>query len=335
MKGQSSLALDELSWIDAAAHLARDPRLIIPVGALEQHGPHLPLGSNVLIARRVAVDLSTSTACCARPPCTMASTCRANESTPERRRSARRRCTAPSTSCSPPGRNTASASSSSSRRTATSRTSTHSPRSSRAAARPRRLDLGRRHRRPARDAARPPPRLRGRDLRHAVPLPRTRAMDRARDFELAPGQFDRYIRGQLPAPPPGGAGVVGNPTRATAQKGQAIYRAPAPTPSAGPSSRHRTTNPTQCDDRPDPGNGTGVFVTPTHRRCHMRIGTWFMAGLVAAAAWHCRHPPRQSSSTRARSASWSAAVRSASRRSRSGRTARAPTPSSSRRAASC
>src|SRR3989337_3970259 len=54
----TSLALDELSWIDAAAHLARNPRLIIPVGAMEQHGPHLPLGSNVLIARRVAVDLS-------------------------------------------------------------------------------------------------------------------------------------------------------------------------------------------------------------------------------------------------------------------------------------
>src|SRR5687768_15543356 len=58
MKGLTSLALDELSWTDAAAHFARDPRLIIPVGALEQHGPHLPLGSNVLIARRFAVDLS-------------------------------------------------------------------------------------------------------------------------------------------------------------------------------------------------------------------------------------------------------------------------------------
>src|SRR5687767_5744488 len=58
MKGLTSLALDELSWTDASAHFARDPRLIIPVGALEQHGPHLPLGTNVLIARRVAVDLS-------------------------------------------------------------------------------------------------------------------------------------------------------------------------------------------------------------------------------------------------------------------------------------
>jgi len=52
------LSLSELSWIDVAAHLARDSRLIIPVGAIEQHGPHLPLASNVLIARRLAADLS-------------------------------------------------------------------------------------------------------------------------------------------------------------------------------------------------------------------------------------------------------------------------------------
>jgi creatinine amidohydrolase len=53
-----AFALDQLSWTDVAAHLARDARLIVPVGALEQHGPHLPLGTNILIARRVAIDLS-------------------------------------------------------------------------------------------------------------------------------------------------------------------------------------------------------------------------------------------------------------------------------------
>lgn len=55
---EHSLALDELSWVDVAAHLARDARMLIPVGALEQHGAHLPLGSNVLIARQICVDLS-------------------------------------------------------------------------------------------------------------------------------------------------------------------------------------------------------------------------------------------------------------------------------------
>lgn len=53
-----ALQLDHLSWVQAARHLARDPRLIIPVGALEQHGEHLPLGTNALITRRIARDLS-------------------------------------------------------------------------------------------------------------------------------------------------------------------------------------------------------------------------------------------------------------------------------------
>ncbi len=54
----ASLRLDALSWIDVAAHLARDPRLLVPIGALEQHGPHLPLGTNTLLSERIAQDLS-------------------------------------------------------------------------------------------------------------------------------------------------------------------------------------------------------------------------------------------------------------------------------------
>jgi creatinine amidohydrolase len=54
----ASLVLDEMTWVDVAAHLARDARLIIPIGALEQHGPNLPLGANTLIAARIAARLS-------------------------------------------------------------------------------------------------------------------------------------------------------------------------------------------------------------------------------------------------------------------------------------
>ncbi|MCI0433586.1 MAG: creatininase family protein [Gemmatimonadetes bacterium] len=54
----SSLRLASMSWIDVAAHLARDPRLLVPIGALEQHGPHLPLGTNTLLSERIAHDLS-------------------------------------------------------------------------------------------------------------------------------------------------------------------------------------------------------------------------------------------------------------------------------------
>lgn len=58
----TSYVLDELSWPEAGRMLARDPRLIVPVGALDQHGPHLPLGTNTLVATRVAGELARRTA---------------------------------------------------------------------------------------------------------------------------------------------------------------------------------------------------------------------------------------------------------------------------------
>jgi creatinine amidohydrolase len=50
--------LKELSPAAAAALLAADPRLILPVGTCEQHGPHLPLGCDTIIVERLADDLS-------------------------------------------------------------------------------------------------------------------------------------------------------------------------------------------------------------------------------------------------------------------------------------
>ena len=58
---QDSYALDALTWREVGRLLARDSRLLFPVGALEQHGPHLPLGTNTLLAeavtRRVSAEL--------------------------------------------------------------------------------------------------------------------------------------------------------------------------------------------------------------------------------------------------------------------------------------
>jgi creatinine amidohydrolase/Fe(II)-dependent formamide hydrolase-like protein len=54
----TSYVLDELSWPEVGRMLARDPRLVVPVGALDQHGPHLPLGANSLVATRVAADVA-------------------------------------------------------------------------------------------------------------------------------------------------------------------------------------------------------------------------------------------------------------------------------------
>lgn len=54
----TSWALDELAWPEARIAIELDPRIILPVGALEQHGPHLPLGTNMRIAARVAREVS-------------------------------------------------------------------------------------------------------------------------------------------------------------------------------------------------------------------------------------------------------------------------------------
>lgn len=52
------LRLKELPPGEVATILARDPRLLIPVGTCEQHGPHLPMGVDTLIVERLADDLS-------------------------------------------------------------------------------------------------------------------------------------------------------------------------------------------------------------------------------------------------------------------------------------
>lgn len=51
-------ALDRLPWPTVRRKLARDPRLLLAVGSLEQHGPHLPLGTGTLIAEHVVRRLS-------------------------------------------------------------------------------------------------------------------------------------------------------------------------------------------------------------------------------------------------------------------------------------
>lgn len=51
-------ALANLSWPEVGRILARDSRLLFPIGALEQHGPHLPLGTNTFIAESLARRVS-------------------------------------------------------------------------------------------------------------------------------------------------------------------------------------------------------------------------------------------------------------------------------------
>jgi creatinine amidohydrolase len=57
-KGPIPRRIKQMRPGDVARVLERDPRLIIPVGTCEQHGPHLPLGSDTLIVERLTSDLS-------------------------------------------------------------------------------------------------------------------------------------------------------------------------------------------------------------------------------------------------------------------------------------
>ena len=222
---EQRLGLDELSWIDVAAHLARDPRLIVPVGALEQHGPHLPLGTNVLIARSIAVDLSQEFAVLRAPTIyygVNVGTARGYAGTATLRQKTLHRSL---------NELLASWETHGLTEFVLITAHRHEPHLDALAtlltrrARVRVVSIW------DVDIAdllegQPGP-LHGCEAETSVMLylqPTLVRMDRARDFALTPKAFKRYMRGLLPVPPPGGAGVVGRPTLATAAKGEAIYR---------------------------------------------------------------------------------------------------------------
>jgi creatinine amidohydrolase len=54
----NTVRTDAMSWPEYAARLATHPVLILPVGAHEQHGPHLPMGTDALFATRMAEELA-------------------------------------------------------------------------------------------------------------------------------------------------------------------------------------------------------------------------------------------------------------------------------------
>jgi creatinine amidohydrolase len=54
----ASCLLTDLSSAEVRDHLPGDRRLIVPVGACDQYGPHLPIGAATLVAEAIACDLS-------------------------------------------------------------------------------------------------------------------------------------------------------------------------------------------------------------------------------------------------------------------------------------
>jgi len=53
----STVWMNQLSWLDYQRRISTEqPPILLPVGALEQHGPHLPLGTDGLLSASVAAD---------------------------------------------------------------------------------------------------------------------------------------------------------------------------------------------------------------------------------------------------------------------------------------
>ena len=55
----SEVRMDRLSWVEYQVRVQQEKAaLFLPVGATEQHGPHLPLGTDALLATAVAQDVA-------------------------------------------------------------------------------------------------------------------------------------------------------------------------------------------------------------------------------------------------------------------------------------
>jgi creatinine amidohydrolase len=61
-----AMNLDELRWPDLAECFRCDPLAIVPVGSVEQHGPHAPLGTDYMIAEEIAKEAAAraNAICC-------------------------------------------------------------------------------------------------------------------------------------------------------------------------------------------------------------------------------------------------------------------------------
>jgi creatinine amidohydrolase len=68
MSTGAPLRLDQLTWKEAAALREREPIVLLPIGATEAHGPHLPLGTDVFLSEELAARVQRALAGRAEPP---------------------------------------------------------------------------------------------------------------------------------------------------------------------------------------------------------------------------------------------------------------------------
>lgn len=63
------LYLYEWTWAEVRNYLKKDSVIILPFGSTEQHGLHLPLGNDALVAIRLAEDAARLSKTVVAPPC--------------------------------------------------------------------------------------------------------------------------------------------------------------------------------------------------------------------------------------------------------------------------
>ncbi len=225
MTDRRSYALNELTWHEVRETLARDQRLIFPIGALEQHGPHLPLGTNSLIVERLAADLSRELGILVAPTFQYGVISPTRDRFPGRatlqRKTLHRTINELLASWEDHGitefvlltaqRYDAHLDALLMALTTGAETTV--------------IDL---HAIDVSDLLDHPP-----EWEHAGELetslvlhlaPELVRADRVANAPLSPEQGRRYVRNLMPTPPPGSGGVVGHPGAATPEKGRLIYR---------------------------------------------------------------------------------------------------------------
>lgn len=53
-----SVYVEDLTWHEYQEHIKNECLVFLPVGALEQHGPHLPMGTDAIFAEYMAVEVA-------------------------------------------------------------------------------------------------------------------------------------------------------------------------------------------------------------------------------------------------------------------------------------
>ena len=64
----TSVFMDQISWVDYQQRVNEGAVVFLPCGATEQHGPHLPLGTDALLSTAIAATADQRPAhlgCCA------------------------------------------------------------------------------------------------------------------------------------------------------------------------------------------------------------------------------------------------------------------------------